>query len=76
MSLTKRYLESNLEFAQQPEILLETVRKDIRQAAWIVDQIENLSDVTFRDLETISRNLYAAEAALDTLADGKQTAFN
>ncbi len=65
MSLTKRYLESQPEFHQQTVVLLETTIKDIQRVAAMIDRVENLSEITFADLEMIPRNLRLALAMLE-----------
>lgn len=71
MSLTSAYLESQPEFEQQTDVLLETAIKDIQRATRTVERIENLSEITFGDLETISRNLRLALMTLK-LAIGRE----
>lgn len=64
MSLMKQCLESQTEF-QPPDVLLETAIKNIQQAARLIDRIENLSEITFDDLEAISRNLWLTLTKLE-----------
>jgi hypothetical protein len=73
MSLTKRYLESQPEF-QGNAALIESAITDIRIASRIVDNIENLHDLSFSDLSDISRNLQLAVSRLEYLKESAEVA--
>ncbi len=70
MSLTKRFLESQPEFQIGYDFAtLEAAVKDVRSAAATLDRIENLHELSFTDLDAISRVLHLAIERLEYLRE-------
>lgn len=74
MSLTKRYLESQPEFIEGSNAAaIKEAIENVRSAACRVDRIENLSDLSFLDIESISRSLHLAITRLERLSESAQS---
>ena len=69
---TKQLVYLSVSNGSKPPLLIDQAITDVTIAARIVDGIDNLTDLSFSDLENISRNLQLAVSRLEYLKESAE----